>query len=168
MRSVLEKFKIAQPKEFVYGRLSKLNQTFYDNCNKLYLWQNLVDYTDEKTAADLLIKDTDEICFLLWRPSVNNFWRYVKQHDLRIYDFISPALMGLLLKPGELWTPKAVVYDVDMAFELYQSTYRDSALTEQKRRLRQFEEFNELLQYNAAPDMPWFVRSLLTKYTFLA
>lgn len=163
--SVLEKFKASQPKEFVYGRISKFTQAPETSKDKLYLWKNFVDRVFEEKAVDYLIKDIDEKCAFLWQPSVKNFWDYVKQHELVIYDYISPALRGLLLEPSCLWVPRAVVYDVDAAFELYQSTYRDSALSAKKRYLRQLEEFNELLRYNSGNTSPWFVRNLLSKNT---
>lgn len=163
--SVLNKFKTTQPKEFVYGRLSKLTQAPRESTDRLYLWQNFVDYATERVAADYLVNDTVEDCCFLWQPSVKNFWEYVRQHDLLIYDYISPALRGLLIRTGELWIPKAVVYDVDAAFDLYRATYRDSAMGEQKRYFRQMSEFNNLLQYNTKQESPWFVKSLLNKNT---
>lgn len=163
--SVLEKFKATQPREFIYGRISKFTQSAKEATDKLYLWQNFVDYATEKTAVNYLVKDTDEDCAFLWRPTIKNFWDYVRQYELLIYDYISPSIRGLLIKPGSLWVPKAVVYDADAAFELYQTTYRDSAITSQKRYMRQLSEFNDILQYNSAVNKPWFVRSILTKNT---
>lgn len=166
--SVLEKFKASQPKEFVCGRISKFTQSPKTSKDKIYLWKNFVDYVFEEKAIECLIKDIDEKCAFLWQPSVTNFWDYVKQHELVIYDYISPALRGLLLEPGCLWIPRAVVYDADMAFDLYQATYRDSGVSPRKRYIRQMEEFNELLKYNAGDKAPWFVRNMLHKNTLPA
>jgi hypothetical protein len=160
MSNSLSKFKLSQPKEFVYGRVRKFTDLVNKSGEKVYQFSNLVDVINSQKAAEVISVPQEEECFFLWKPSVNNFWKYVQKHQLVIYDYISPSLIGLVIKSGNMWKPEGVAYDVDKAFELYQATYRDSALSRQKRLLKQLDEFNQLLKFVDATNSPWFIRCI--------
>ena len=161
--SVFTKFESIEPKEFVWAKLNKFNQTPDTRTPLLYEWENFVNFAGPQKAIEILTEPQDDEGYFLWKPSVINFWKYVKKHNLVIYDHLSPAIIGFVIKTGGLWHPEAVVYDIDVAFDAYRKTYRDSAMKESKRLFKQLNEFDDIVWYKHVTASPWFCRLYTSK-----